>query len=61
MSLKSLIQIIILLIIFIILGSVYFNYFSKNENLSVQKNELKTTAEKVKNLMKKKRQKIKIK
>jgi len=54
MSLKSLIQIIILLIIFIILGSVYFNYFSKNENLSVQKNELKTTAEKVKNFDEKK-------
>ena len=54
MSLKSLIQIIILLIIFIILGSVYFNYFSKNENLSLQQNEPKTTTEKVNNFNEKK-------
>ena len=39
MSLKSLIQVTIFLIIIIILGSVYFNYFSNYNKLTSQENE----------------------
>ena len=42
MSLKSVIQIIILIIIFIILGGVYFKYFSQDKIIideSIQKSE----------------------
>jgi len=39
MSLKSLIQIIIILIITIILGGVYFNYFANNNKISLEKIE----------------------
>ena len=38
MSLKSLIQIIIIFIIIVILGSVYYNYFAKNKKISLEKN-----------------------
>ena len=38
MSLKSLIQIIIIFIIIVILGSVYYNYFEKNKKISLEKN-----------------------
>ena len=38
MSLKSLIQIIILFIIIVILGGVYYNYFAKNKKISLEKN-----------------------
>ena len=34
MSIKSLSQIIILLIIFLIIGSVYFVYFKENNNIN---------------------------
>ena len=37
MSLKSLIQIIIIFIIIVILGSVYYNYFAKNKKISLEK------------------------
>ena len=47
MSLKSLIQIIILIIIFIILGGVYFKYFS-NEKILVDEIKDKS-AEKIEN------------
>ena len=39
MSLKSLIQVIIILIIMIILGSVYYNYFANNSKISLKNNE----------------------
>ena len=39
MSLKSLIQAIIVLIIIIILGGVYFNYFANNNKISLENNE----------------------
>ena len=39
MSLKSLIQFIIILVIIIILGGVYFNYFANNTKISVDNNE----------------------
>ena len=45
MSLKSLIQIIILLTIIIILGSVYFNYFANYNKLSLQEKQGKITTE----------------
>ena len=38
MSLKSIIQIIIIFIIIVILGSVYYNYFAKNKKISLEKN-----------------------
>ena len=38
MSLKSLLQAIIILTIIIILGSVYYNYFVKNSRISLEKN-----------------------
>ena len=38
MSLKSLIQAIIILTIIIILGGVYFNYFANNTRITVEKN-----------------------
>ena len=41
MSLKSLIQIIIILIITIILGGVYFNYFANNNKISLENIEKK--------------------
>jgi len=41
MSLKSLIQIIIILTIIIILGGVYFNYFANNSELSLEIDEKK--------------------
>ena len=46
MSLKSLIQFIILLVILIILGAVYFNYFSKNNKISVE-NKVQNTESKI--------------
>ena len=42
MSIKSLIQIIILLIIFVILGSVYFKYFSTANNIVEETSEIET-------------------
>ena len=39
MSLKSLIQTIIILIIIIILGSVYYSYFANNKKISLEKND----------------------
>ena len=39
MSLKSLIQVMIILIIIIILGSVYFSYFANNSKISLENNE----------------------
>ncbi len=39
MSLKSLIQVMIILIIIIILGSVYFSYFANNSKISIENNE----------------------
>ena len=47
MSLKSLIQIIIIFIIIVILGSVYYNYFAKNKKISLEKN-IQTKIEKKK-------------
>ena len=38
MSLKSLIQTIIILTIIIILGGVYFNYFANNKKITLEKN-----------------------
>ena len=38
MSLKSLIQIIIIFIIIVILGSVYYSYFANNKKISLEKN-----------------------
>tara|TARA_Y100000741_G_scaffold211499_1_gene161069 strand:+ start:743 stop:1489 length:747 start_codon:yes stop_codon:yes gene_type:complete len=38
MSLKSLIQTIIMLIIIIILGGVYYNYFANNSKIALEKN-----------------------
>ena len=52
MSLKSLIQIIILIIIFIILGGVYFKYFS-NEKILVDEIKDKS-AEEIENFDQKK-------
>ena len=40
MSIKSLIQIIILILIFIILGSVYFKYFSNNNYIVEENSEI---------------------
>ena len=37
MSLKSLIQTIIVLIIIIILGGVYYNYFANNKKITLEK------------------------
>ena len=45
MSLKSLIQVIILLIILVILGGVYFNYFANYNEISLESNEKKIEAE----------------
>ena len=39
MSLKSLVQIFILLVILIILGGVYYNYFAENKIISLEDNE----------------------
>ena len=39
MSLKSLVQIFILLVILIILGGVYYNYFVENKKISLEDNE----------------------
>ena len=39
MSLKSLVQIFILLVILIILGGVYYNYFAENKKISLEDNE----------------------
>lgn len=49
MSLKSLIQLIILIIIFVIIGGVYFKYFAKEKILVTQTSQL-TTTEKTQNL-----------
>ena len=49
MSLKSLIQLIILNIIFFIIGGVYFKYFAKEKILVTQTSQL-TTTEKTQNL-----------
>ena len=38
MSFKSLVQIVIVCIIFVILGSVYFKYFSNNDQILVEEN-----------------------
>ena len=38
MSLKSLIQVIIMLMIIVILGSVYYNYFANNKKITLEKN-----------------------
>ena len=39
MSLKTLVQIFIILVIFIILGGVYYNYFGNNKKISLEDNE----------------------
>ena len=39
MSLKSLVQIFIILVILIILGGVYYNYFAENKKISLEDNE----------------------
>ena len=39
MSLKSLVQIFIILVILIILGGVYYNYFAENKIISLEDNE----------------------
>ena len=43
MSLKSLVQIFIILAILIILGGVYYNYFAENKKISLEDNEIKET------------------
>ena len=53
MSLKSLIQLVILLIIMIILGAVYFNYFLKNNKISLENNNQESETEISKNIPKK--------
>jgi len=53
MSLKSLIQTIIILIIIIILGGVYFNYFANNSKISVEIDEQKIQNKIDKNVPKK--------
>ena len=53
MSLKSLIQLVILLIIMIILGAVYFNYFVKNNKISLENNNQESETEISKNIPKK--------
>ena len=66
MSLKSLIQIIITLVIIIILGGVYYNYFAINKKIIVDKNiETEIDANKLKektnlneNLIEKKKLKV---
>ncbi len=45
MSLKSLIQATIILLIIIILGGVYFNYFSNSNKVSIENNEEKIQEE----------------
>ena len=52
MSLKSLIQLIILIIIFFIIGGVYFKYFAKEKILVTQTSQL-TTTEKTQNIQNK--------
>ncbi len=52
MSLKSLIQLVILLIIMIILGAVYFNYFVKNSKISLENNNQESESEINKNIPK---------
>ena len=52
MSLKSLIQLVILITIFIILGGVYFKYFAK-EKISVTQTPQITQKENSKNLQQK--------
>ena len=45
MSLKSLIQFIIIIIIVVILGGVYFNYFANYNKISIENTEQKVQTE----------------
>ena len=54
MSLKSLIQVIIILIILIILGGVYFNYFANYNQIVSEDNKQNIESEIDKNISKKK-------
>ena len=47
MSVKSIIQIIILTIIFVILGGVYFEYFSKDKVIIEEKTEVNAENQKL--------------
>ena len=58
MSLKSLIQIVIILIITIILGGVYFNYFANNNKISLESSEKNIETQVEENQSKKKKQKF---
>ncbi len=58
MSLKSLIQIIIILIITIILGGVYFNYFANNNKISLESSEKNIETQVEENQSKKKEAKV---
>ena len=57
MSLKSLIQVIIVLIIFIILGGVYFNYFSNYNEIPTENNNQTVEKEVETNILKKEEKK----
>ena len=57
MSLKSLIQVIIVLIIFIILGGVYFNYFSNYNEIPTENNNQTVEKEVDTNILKKEEKK----
>ena len=57
MSLKSLIQVIIVLVIIVILGGVYFNYFANNDKISLENNEKNIQTEIDTNKTKKKEKK----
>ena len=57
MSLKSLIQVIIVLIIFIILGGVYFNYFSNYNEITTENNIQTVETEVDTNILKKEEKK----
>ena len=57
MSLKSLIQVIIVLIIFIILGGVYFNYFSNYNEIPTENNNQTVETEVDTNILKKEEKK----
>ena len=57
MSLKSLIQVIIVLIIFIILGGVYFNYFSNYNEIPTENNIQTVETEVDTNILKKEEKK----
>ena len=53
MSLKSLIQVTIILIIIIILGGVYYNYFTNYNKISIESNNEKINKELEPNIEKK--------